>query len=131
VSDTGTATIEPTVTINLTGWESSAVSAPTNISPPTNAGGVPSHTNNASTWRAIHPTIPFLPDDTVEDSQGVEDIAWVSPGPGVTVTVRQARTMSFPPISNGFLESTTTIEHEQLISQWKRLLGLPKHVGSD
>jgi hypothetical protein len=31
---------------------------------------------------------PFLSNDTVEDSQGVKDIAWVPPLPGVTVTLR-------------------------------------------
>jgi hypothetical protein len=62
VSDTGSPTIEPTFPMNLTGWESSAVSGPTNVSPPTNAGGVPSHTSEA--LEATHPmtrAIPFSP----------------------------------------------------------------------
>jgi hypothetical protein len=33
----------------------------------------------------------FLPDDTVEDSQGIEDIAWIPLVHCVTVTLRQPR----------------------------------------
>jgi hypothetical protein len=33
----------------------------------------------------------FPPDDTVEDSQGIEDIAWIQLVHGVTVTVREPR----------------------------------------
>jgi hypothetical protein len=35
-----------------------------------------------------------LPDDTAQDSQGVEGAAWVPPVPGVTVTLGQSRTMA-------------------------------------
>jgi hypothetical protein len=37
---------------------------------------------------------PALSDDTAEESKGVEDAAWVLPIPGVTVTIRQPRTIA-------------------------------------
>jgi hypothetical protein len=33
----------------------------------------------------------FLPDDTVEDSQGIGDIAWIALVHGVTFTLREPR----------------------------------------
>jgi hypothetical protein len=94
VSKTGTPTIEPTAPVNLTGWESSAVTDPTSISSPTYAGDVPFHTSDGLDIEGDSSDdegVRFLPDDTVEDSQGIEDIAWIPLVCGVTVTLRLPR----------------------------------------
>jgi hypothetical protein len=96
VSDTDTPTIERTAHINLTGWEFLAVFGPISVSPPTYAGGVPSHTSDGLDKEGDSYDDEgdrFLPDDTVEDSQGIEDIAWTSLVPSVTVTLCYPRTI--------------------------------------
>jgi hypothetical protein len=94
VSNTGTPTVEPTAPINLTGWEYSAVSGSTSASPHTDATDVPSHTSDGLDIEgdsSADEGVRFLPDGTVEESQGIPDIAWIPFVPGVTVTLRQQR----------------------------------------
>jgi hypothetical protein len=91
VSIIGTPTIEPIAPINLTGWESSAVSIPTSISPPTYAGDASTHTGDGLGIEGDSSDDEgdcFLPDDTVVDPQGIEDISWIPLLHGVTVTLR-------------------------------------------
>jgi hypothetical protein len=78
-------------------WGSSANFGSNDISPPTDAGEIPGNTSEALDMEgdsSDDECDPALPDDTTEDSQGVEDAAWVPPVPGVTVTLCQPRTMA-------------------------------------
>jgi hypothetical protein len=91
--------------INLTGWESSAVSGPTSISSPTYTGDVLTHTSDGLDIEGDSSDDEgdrFLPDDTVEGTQGIEDIAWIPLVHGVTVTLRQPR----------IILTWTTFEHD-------------------
>jgi hypothetical protein len=79
-------------------WGSSANSGSIDISPPTDAGEIFGNTSEALDTAEGDSSDdegdPALPDDTAEDSQGVEDAAWVPPVFGVTVTLRQPRAMA-------------------------------------
>jgi hypothetical protein len=97
VSVTGTPSTEPTLPIDPTSWGSSADSGSRNISRPSDAGEILANTGEALAMdgdSSDDEGDPALPDDTAEDSQGVEDAAWVPPVHGVTVTLRQPRTMA-------------------------------------
>jgi hypothetical protein len=70
-------------------WGSSANSASNDIWPPTDAGEIPANTNETLDMESDSSDDegdPALPDDTAEDSQSVEDAAWVPPVHDITVT---------------------------------------------
>jgi hypothetical protein len=78
-------------------WGSSTSSASNDISLPTDAGEIPGDTSEALDMEgdsSDDESDPALPEDTAQESQGVEDAAWVPPVPCVTVTLRQPRTMA-------------------------------------
>jgi hypothetical protein len=76
-------------------WGSSANSGSNDISPPTDAEEVPGNASVAFDMEGDSSDDegdPALPDDAAQDSQGVEDAAWVPLVHDVTVTLRQPRT---------------------------------------
>jgi hypothetical protein len=97
VSDTGTPTLESTLLVDLMSWGSSANSGSSDISPPTEAGEIPGNTSESLDMEGDSSDDegdPALSDDTAKDSKGIEDDAWVSHVPGVTVTLRQPRAVA-------------------------------------
>jgi hypothetical protein len=96
-------------------WGSSTNSGSNDKTPTADAGEIPANTSEALDMEGDSSDdegVPAPPDDAAEDSRGVEDAAWVPRVLGVTVTLRQPRTMATWTV----FQHDDVVEHDQFLN---------------